>query len=323
MSGGGRWNESSYQAIVSKRYQTDHSEITVGGADFGVALEQATWHMDLPIVHLGCVFLMRLCQHSVRKSKVVITGEGADELFGGYTRYKTDQQERFALQVSRLGFGNTLYKLPWFRQFQRKLSSVLDTHLFFEKAPLLACLDHPKVDVDHRLEAIGDSGSFYTRLLRYDQKCYLQSVLERQDKMSMAASVEARVPFCNPQLFDLVNGIPESLKITNQGPKHLLRKIAKTYLPAEVVDRRKIGLILPIGEWFRSGPLKDLLSLLTDNTARERGIYDTDHLRRVVDDHVQGRRDCKFLSNLVMFEVWMRLFIDGGGGAYPPVGPKS
>ena len=308
-------DESKYQKMVSSSYSTKHHEIHVNDKLFVESLERATWHMDVPIVHLGCVFLMVLCHHSKEDSKVILTGEGADELFGGYSRYCLDKKTRIVSALKWLGIrGNWLPHLSSFEGIKKRLSAkVIERQLYFQKENITGYFYDLRENTHYRDYVVESHGSYLSQMLAHDQKCYLPSLLDRQDKMSMAASVEARVPVCNHRLFDMVNPIPESLKLKENITKYLLKKIAETYLDKSLLYRRKNGLNLPLDKWLRKGPLSERLSLLTDQTARQREFYNHSRIAVAIDDHVQGKtNNSKYLMPILTFEIWMRMFIDNG-----------
>ena len=138
-------------------------------------------------------------------------------------------------------------------------------------------------------------------------------MLERQDRMSMAASVEARVPFCSQPVYELVNRIENAAKIRNRTTKAILKRLAAKYFPQPFIHRRKSGFTLPLAAWLRSNTgVARFLDVLTDQTFRERGIYDALKVEALIREHRTGQRDrCKELFVLINFELWYRLFIDG------------
>lgn len=309
-------NEEKFQNIVATRYRTKHHAYRLTANSFSEALEKAAWHMDVPIVHLGCIFLMLLCQHSVKNSKVILTGEGADELFGGYSRYMLGKKDQITNTIQRLKIqGHFLPNISPFKGLKSRLSKkIIEKQLSTSKDSMLPFLDNLEENTRFR-DRTGDAlTDTVDKMLAHDQKCYLESLLDRQDKMSMAVSVESRVPFCNPRLFDMVNPISNKLKLKNNIPKYLLKKLSEPYLDNSILYRRKNGLKLPLDQWLRNGPLKDRLSVLTDDTARQRGIYHYATLTKAVDRHIAGKENHgKQLMTLMMFETWMRIFIDRQG----------
>ncbi len=148
-------------------------------------------------------------------------------------------------------------------------------------------------------------------MLAHDQKCYLLPLLDRQDKMSMAASVEARVPFCNHKLFDMINPIPNSLKFKGNVPKYILKRLGESYLDRSLLYRRKNGLKLPINKWLCQRSFSDRLSILMDRPTRERGFYNNRKIVAAINEQQQGKKDnSKYLIPILLFEIWMRMFID-------------
>ncbi len=310
-------DESQYARQVSHRYSTRHHEMVVEADTFAGALERATWHMDVPIVHLGCVLLMLLCDQSAETSKVVLTGEGADELFAGYTHYDKmlDYPNSYQGSVARFlkRYRLTPRVIPNIRRFRglkAQLSHrLVDTQRTLKRGVIESFIQGVPESTPYRDEIVSSQSSPIAQCLAHDQACYLPSLLERQDKMSMAASVEARVPFCNPHLFDMVNPVPADLKLKDRTTKYLLKKMGEKYLDHSLLYRRKNGLQIPLDEWLRQGPLSDRLTLLTDQTARERGFYDVPAIESAIDHHRSGERNFgRYLAAILMFEIWARMF---------------
>jgi asparagine synthase (glutamine-hydrolysing) len=310
-----KYDESVYQKLISNKFKTNHFELNLDGNKFNDAIETASWHMDVPIVHLGCVFLMLLCKEISKSSKVVITGEGADELFGGYSRYSLQKLIYLSNYLKRLGLkGDFLPNLP----IIRVLKTQLQTHDIFSQLTmntkvmegLLSSDLH--ADLSYRQATMENLHHPIDKLLAHDQACYLSSLLDRQDKMSMAASVESRVPFCNPHLFEMVNPISPNKKIYKRTPKYLFKKIAENILPTDVIYRRKIGLTLPIDDWLRKGgALHERLTYLTDETFKNRGLYNSKQIENLINQHISKKCNAgKYLMSILMFEIWIRTFFD-------------
>lgn len=316
-------DESRYQQYVSRRYDTVHHRYAMGAREMADHLPLATWHMDMPIIHTSCVFLMLLCRHSRAHSKVMLTGEGADELFGGYGRYKISPQVRFAYTLQRLGVPAHALPPVWkLRGLKNLLSRELgsdEQNNFGPDADRL--YDGLRPDLGERRDVTAPFSDLLRKIIVSDQKIHLISLLERQDKMSMAMSVETRVPFCVFTLFDAVNAIRPALRITPQ-PKAILKKLAEKYYEPSFVYRDKVGFFLPVADWLNDRrAFGGYLDLLTDATFRERGFYDVKAVDGAIADHRSGRRDCaKDLMNLIKFEVWHRMFIDGGARTPPSPG---
>lgn len=314
-------DESAYQRHVSQRYGTKHHRYAMGAKEMADHLPLATWHMDMPIIHTSCVFLMLLCRHSREHSKVMLTGEGADELFGGYGRYMIPPQVKFAYALKRLGVPARALPPVWkLRGLRNLLSRDLGCDEQNNFGPEAAGLyDGLSVHLGERRDVTTPFSDLLRKIIISDQKIHLISLLERQDKMSMAMSVETRVPFCVFTLFDAVNSIRPSLRIKPQ-PKAILKKLAEKYYEPEFIYRDKVGFFLPVSDWLNDQhSFGGYLDLLTDETFRQRGIYDAKAVQDAIAMHCSGRRDrSKDLMNLIKFEIWHRMFIDDGART-PPI----
>src|SRR5262249_24326237 len=266
---------------------------------------------------------------------VVLTGEGGDETFAGYPKYAADPWARRAaawpgplrgllgLAATRLPFG------------MRRLQVVERSARFRDDAARFARLPGDEHD---RLLAPGlangrDPGAVafalalehsparspLDRMLYADTLLWLpDDLLMKMDKMSMAASIEARVPLLDHPLVEWAAALPDRMKIRGMEGKALLKRLARRLVPAQVVDRPKVGFQVPLSPWFR-GPLRDMLTdTLLSPASLGRGYYRSDALRRVVADHLEGRRDrARELWTLLSLELWHRTFIDGR-----PVAPR-
>lgn len=309
-------DESAYQQVVTEKFGTHHHGFDIGAEEMTEHLPKATWYMDLPIVHTSCVFLMLLCDHSVKHSKVILTGEGADELFGGYGRYNIPRVNRWAFQLKRAGVRPGIFPKMWkFRGLRNFLSMDVgvDEQIFIprESERLYTSLSP---DIVYRKGVSGGFSDLLKKIVASDQTSYLNSLFERQDKMSMAASVEARVPFCIPSLFDYVNRIDPWKKI-RPVPKSILKKLSERYFDNKFIYRNKNGFLLPTDKWLKDKKLLGkYIDLLTDKTFNQRGYYNAGSVGKAVDQHLYGEKDrTKELMNLIKFEIWHRMFIDQQG----------
>jgi asparagine synthase (glutamine-hydrolysing) len=236
-----KYDESPYRAAIVETYGLDHTEVPVTGRMFADALPAANAAMEGPTPHLGCVALMLLCREIAKRHKVVLTGEGADELFGGYYRYQIWPELARRDRLGRLA-------PPWFWRATRRWAHLASLSRAGDGA-LLGAVFH---DVDATLRLFpglpftGGSRTavarafpdFRHRMLATDQTAYLESLLLRQDKMSMASSVEARVPFTHLPLWARpFNRISLDLRMPEGRPSRCLKPLLARYLPSRHVDR--------------------------------------------------------------------------------------
>ena len=175
-----------------------------------------------------------------------------------------------------------------------------------------------------RLVEETDAETLLNRLLYADTKTYLHELLMKQDQMSMAASIESRVPFLDHKLVEFTARLPERLKLRGWTTKYVLRRAMKGVLPEAILTRPKMGFPVPLGAWLRGRHRNVLVEYVTSDRARARGIFDADYVSRVVGEHVSGERDHdERLWTLVNFEVWQRQFFDGEPAAAPHAAPAE
>jgi asparagine synthase (glutamine-hydrolysing) len=156
-----------------------------------------------------------------------------------------------------------------------------------------------------------DAEDVLDKLLYADTKTYLHELLMKQDQMSMAASIESRVPFLDHKLVEFTAHMPRKMKLRGGTTKWILREAMKGILPAEILDRPKMGFPVPIGSWFR-GPFKHIVDeYVLGDRARSRGIFDPVYIRSLVSRHNAGENHDERIWSLVNFEIWQRRFIDG------------
>ncbi len=329
----GPYSELPFARRVAEHCRTDHREIVVGAGDLLREIPRLAWHQDEPLSEPAAIptFLVsRLARETVT---VVLTGEGGDELFAGYPKYAADPLARrlaalpgplrtLALDhgIDRLPFGfrrlQVVARSARFRDEPGRLAAWFAGFAGAERDRLLS--------PDLAVHAPGATGAFadaldttaarsaLDRMLDTDQRLWLpDDLLMKMDKMSMAASVEARVPLLDHPLVEWSARLPDRFKVRGMEGKVLLKRLARRWLPVEVVDRPKVGFTVPLSPWFR-GPLRELLAdTLLAPACLARGYYRPEVLRGYVDDHLAGRRDrARELWTLLTLELWHRTFID-------------
>ena len=334
-------NELRYARLVARAFGTDHHEIVVSPDDFFNALPKLVWHEDEPLAHPSSVALYFVSLLASQHVKVVLTGEGSDELLAGYGRYKktvlnlalaarynslTTANMRDAIQRQIAGMpasskvkqklSRTFLALPpdiesiYFDNFA-VFSRAVQKELLTDKTRSYIMHDDPYIGVRGLLEDT-DATSLLDRLLYADIKTYLHELLMKQDQMSMATSVESRVPFLDHKLVEFTSSLPEKLKLRGWTTKYVLRKAMKGLLPDTILERSKMGFPVPIGSWLR-GPYGRIVDeyILSDR-ALSRGIFDAGFVRGLVKRHMVGGEDhSERLWALINFELWQRQFFDG------------
>jgi len=331
-------NELEYARLVATTFGTDHHEITITPEQFFEALPKLVWHEDEPTGFVASVplyFVSKLAQQHV---KVVLTGEGSDEMMAGYGRYSKS--------LSLLSYGEKYESLtPFFvrdavrggvatlpaalnrklnRTFLTRDSDIenlfLDNFSVFPKAmqkKLFARETRERFEsenpfvLQNDLLANSDAEDVLDKLLYADTKTYLHELLMKQDQMSMAASVESRVPFLDHKLAEFTARMPRELKLRGGTTKWILREAMKGILPTEILERPKMGFPVPIGRWFR-GEFKHIVDeYILGERAMSRGIFNGSFVRDLAAKHNAGENHDERLWSLVNFEIWQRQFIDG------------
>jgi asparagine synthase (glutamine-hydrolysing) len=343
-------NELAYARVVAQAFGTDHHEILVEPADFLAALPHLIWHEDEPLAHSASVALYFVSQLAQRYVKVVLTGEGSDELLAGYYRYRTT-----LLNFSAAKTYHRFTTEP-IRRMVRSLASGIAPHSLKRKLPRTFLWLAPNIDdvyfdnfavfprhmqrklfsdriynelqsVDpyagmHRYFDAHPSDTLLQRLLYTDLKTYLHELLMKQDQMSMAASIESRVPFLDHKLVEFSARLPDHMKLNGWTTKRVLREAMSTMLPQSILTRPKMGFPVPLERWFRDAfrPLLDDYVLGERTLAR--GIIQPDFARQLVVEHTSGAANhTERLWTLVNFEMWSRMFLDNDPlrGALPQV----
>lgn len=334
-------NELAYARMVATRYNTDHHEVVVTPGQFFGALPTLVWHEDEPIAHPSSIALNFVSRLAAERVKVVLTGEGSDETLGGYGRYRYTVWNMALGRAAQAVTGSMIRKsgaaiverMPAASRWKARLRRTalarpatlddlyFDNFAVFDRALIRTVLAPRLRDalgsidpyaVAHQLLAATDAGSLLNRLLYVDLFTYLHELLMKQDQMSMAASIESRVPFLDHPLVEFTARLPERVKLRGTTTKWILRKAMQPMLPAEILGRRKMGFPVPVGGWLR-GEWRHLLDeFVTGERAGARGWFDRDELARLVASHVSGEQNHgERLWSLVNFEVWQRIFLDG------------
>jgi asparagine synthase (glutamine-hydrolysing) len=333
------YSELGYARRASAAVGADSHEVVIGDDDFFGALPRLVWHEDEPIAHPSSVPLHFVSMLAARHVKVVLTGEGSDELLAGYGKYPRallnwkagGVYERVLPAGIRAAIASSVVpRLPGelgryaARSFLamrrdpaamfldnfaamplRQQHELLDPSLLGSN-PYLASLEY--FDADCRPRSVLD------RLLYTDIKTYLVELLMKQDQMSMSASIESRVPFLDHQLVEFAWKLPERMKLSGFTTKRILRDAMRGIVPSSILGRRKMGFPVPFEQWA-AGPWNQVArDVLLDRRARERGIVKPQAVAALLDDHRAGlRRGGDAIWALLNLELWHRTFIDGEG----------
>lgn len=309
------YDESRYQQLVAQRYRTRHHVYELTPERFTDLLEQVIWHLDFPLNHANTIALYYLSVRARAHVTVLLSGEGADELFRGYGRYARLTRFHMLRRLSRFSFGSALPKRGSLRAFGQLLKYHPAIYATSFASPVRVAELCPELlrDVAYREVLSRQVNGRDRQVALLDCWGFLQSLLERQDKVSMAVGLEARVPFCNPILLKQLLPLPRHLHVRQRNVKYLLKRIAERYLPYEVIYRGKRGFGLPLSQWWKDPKgFGRYIEVLTERRTLERGIFSPKVLRGVIEEHLAGACDHGpgILWTTLNLELWHRLFID-------------
>lgn len=337
------YSELPYARSVAQQLKSEHREILVSRDDFFGVLPKLIWHEDEPIVWPSSVALFFVAQLARESVKVVLTGEGSDETLGGYSRYaftlKNIAFDRVYRGLTpsalRHHIRDSIATSSWINAgVRRKLSHTflgLDgeswTSFYFDNFfSAFNQEDERMLLTEEFLEAV-ESGSPYRNLLQYwdhssgellqrllytDIKTYLVELLMKQDNMSMAASIESRVPFLDHALVEWAMGVPARIQIRGTSGKQVLKKAVADLLPDSIINRPKLGFPTPWSGWLAGEQLDAIESLCLEPRSLNRGFFRRESLERLFQEHRAHYRDhYDRVWRLLNLELWHRVCLEG------------
>jgi asparagine synthase (glutamine-hydrolysing) len=344
-SGGQVTDERPYARIAAARYGSEHHDMTVSAADFLAFLPRYVWHMEEPVCEPPAVALYYVTELARRHVKVLLSGEGGDEGFAGYQNYRNGI---WLERIKRLGgpaAGSAAagFDLLWrasgkerWRKFAHAMRNDLADYYWSRTAGPLSLLAEARAGLytpGFRAALQADVGEDYIRrlfervreqsplnqMLYVDTKTWLpDDLLIKADKMTMANSVELRVPLLDHRVLEFAAALPQELKVKGFRTKHILKHALRDRVPREILDRRKTGFPVPFHAWFRN-ELRDYVhGLLTERRTRERGYFEAGAVAALLARSDTGEDLSAELFSLVTLELWHRAFIDGDAAISPP-----
>lgn len=335
------YNELPYARIVANAFKTDHHEIVVR-PDVATLLPNLIWHLDEPIADSAFITTYLVSKLASESVKVILSGVGGDELFGGYRRYLGESLLRYYRWLPRTARQRWLPSLV--ASLPQDRHSPIKNYLRYADAFLKSAEAEPAArymsyvslfngELQERLFGNGSDHASHgyvsqtmesyfaaagecagaNALMYVDLKTSLaDDLLALTDKMSMAASIECRAPFMDQQLVELVAGMPDTLKVRGFTTKYLLKKVVSPWLPKEIVHRKKRGFGAPLGSWIRHelGPMLNVL--LGEKQVEKRGLFRRSAVQNMIDLHRGEKQDyTDHLLALINLELWCRVFLDG------------
>jgi asparagine synthase (glutamine-hydrolysing) len=290
-------------------------------------LFQSTWHLDQPINLPNTLAIKKLAERSRENVTVLLSGEGADELMGGYSRFfdlmfrvNNDKFLRLLARTPYLGSKvNSKYKLDKSKEEFIVLNNAVVSNRQFSN--ILPSYDIDLI-VQDRINLIPEKGSILKRTIIYELRTHLIDLLNRQDKMTMAHSMENRVPFLDRNLVSFILSLPDKHLVSETGKlwkynqpnlhtKHLLKKLAEQKYGKAFAYRSKSGFPLPLKEYFNHHELKSIMEEIILPGIKSRGLLQTDYIKTLWKKENKSNPDLKLLWMFLSFEIWAQIFIDG------------
>jgi asparagine synthase (glutamine-hydrolysing) len=328
------FDESQYAREVAKHLNTDHYERTVTPGRIET-IEKLVWHYDEPFSDSSALPTYYVSKVARERVTVALSGDGGDENFAGYRRYRMDLMENRARRYLPSAFRKAVFgplgliypKMDWAPRFLRARSTFQSLSRdpvdgYFESMSVFRRDDKMHIlSPDLRIQLKGyetqsvfrshydraDTNDALSRIQYLDIKTYLvDDILTKVDRASMAVSLEVRCPLLDHKVMELLARIPSSMKLHNGTGKYLFKKAMEPYLPNETIYRTKMGFIVPLAEWFRGGIREYARAFIVD---REDPFLSSAFVNKIWDQHQSGIRDrSSQLWNILMLRLWLNRF---------------
>jgi asparagine synthase (glutamine-hydrolysing) len=336
------FDESPWFREVARTYNTDHHEFDLNPeVNLLDTIEQLPYYSDEPSADAGALPVWFLSKMTRQHVTVALSGEGADELFGGYQTYLADRYAHYVRMMPRWTRLSTLRLLGYWPASDNKISleykikrmlggSLLppeQAHLFWNGTFCAMARRRLLTDAAYRdnKPLVTDSAEgrgHLNQFLYLDQHNYLvDDILNKCDRMSMAHSLEVRPPFLDHRIVEFAARLPESLKVHGSSLKYVLRELMKNKLPASVIHRRKEGFDIPAHAWFRTCLKPLLLDTVSESAVRNSGLFEWTSVQRIMNQHFERRANFGYhLWGLLTLFLWINRW---GIQAQPQVSSRS
>jgi asparagine synthase (glutamine-hydrolysing) len=331
-------DERPYAKLAAERYGSDHHEMTISSKEFVDFMPKYVWHMEEPVCEPQAVALYYVSRMAKSYVKVLISGEGGDEAFAGYSLYRNilwlERIKRVigplnAVVGASLIGANRVFKSQKVAKYAPLLDIPFDSYYYSRTYHPLNYFNRKihdayskdfirHVDKNHSVGIAKEflrncnGGSFVNRMLYVDTKTSLpDDLLLKADKMTMANSLELRVPFLDHKLLEFAASLPSSFKVRRFTTKYLAKRALKGRLPKEILQRRKVGFPVPDDAWLRTELDPWVNEVLLDRRTLNRGYFERNCIERIIAENKRsGGALSKEILSLVTLELWHRAFLE-------------
>ena len=322
-----KYNEIDYAKSLSEKIEIDNYSKLISTDEYWDILPTVQYHMDEPLADPSAVALYFVSRTAAEHVKVSLSGEGADEFFGGYNIYR----EPFSLRpITRLPrpirkfLGAAASAIPFKIKGKNYLirgskdveERFIGNAFLFNEKERNKLLKDPQVKYDHTTL----TKPFYDKVKDMDDTTKMQyidihfwligDILLKADKMSMANSLEVRVPFLDKEVFEVARHVPLKYKVTKENTKYAMRRAAHRYLPDMVAEKKKLGFPVPIRIWLKEDKYYNMVKDAFTSEAASR-YFKTDEIVKLLDDHKNGKNDnSRKIWAIYMFLVWYKRYFE-------------
>ena len=344
-------DERPFARMAAERFGARHHEITMSSENFREFLPSYVWHMEDPVCEPPAVALHYVSKLARSHVKVLLSGEGGDEAFGGYPNYRNQLFAEsaklltgpFRVPAGRiLGAVGALLRLGRLRYHGRVLTAKLESHYwsrtsspwnylnagasdFFTGDFLHASLPETWVDYVNELHGRAQNFDPLSRMLYVDTKSWLpDDLLIKADKITMGNSLELRVPLLDHEVLEFAASLPSCYKVRGSQTKRVLKRAFRDVVPREILNRKKTGFPVPYERWLRHELRSFVRDTVCSDRALGRGLFRADAVTRLLDNHASSKSVSKEVFCLLTLELWFRRFVDiTVTPASPPVTDRS
>jgi len=325
-------SELEYARVVAKAFGTEHREFILESGDFFESLQLLLDHSEEPIVESAAVALYQLSKLAREHVTVILSGEGGDEILAGYPLYqimpKVDRLHALTRLLPRAvlrGIGERAIESEKALKYWDWIGTPLSRRYWGISNDVTASLKKRMYSAEFQANVgsmVGDyfekmfgtleEGSNLRRMSYVDLKTWLpDDLLLKADKMTMACSLELRVPMLDHHLLEFATALPDHLRLNGTQGKYLLKKVMERHLPHEIIYRKKRGFPVPIAVWFRGPLYQRVRDILLDQRSLSRGYFRPEYIRRVLERHRAGSEDLsRRIFSLLTLELWHRKYVD-------------